>query len=68
MTCGIQNDVWLNVQRMHWNKLNIRTDPQDAQIIIGGFDPNFSCLTDYCVGQAQAIELFPKSDIGSFTL
>jgi hypothetical protein len=44
-----QNDVWLNEQGMHWNKLNIRTDPQDAQIIIGGFDPNFSCLTDYCV-------------------
>jgi len=45
---AFQNDVWLNEQSMHWNKLNIRTDEKDSRVIVGGFDPNFSCITDYC--------------------
>jgi len=45
---SFQNDVWLNEQSMHWNKLNIRTDEKDSRVIVGGFDPNFSCITDYC--------------------
>jgi len=45
---AFQNNLWLNEQGLSWDKLKIRTDPNDSRVILGGFNPNLSCLTDYC--------------------
>ena len=48
-----QNDRWLGEQGKTWDKLNMRTLPDNSSLVLNELNPGLSCATDSCASSAS---------------